>query len=318
MKHPIPLIVAMTFMTSALVAAPVVQSEDTRALDLTPETAEDVELEASEEDGWQFGGAAGLDYCSKQLTYGLIDNPHGILTPGVELSLGNNDYFTLAIGAEAIFDTTNYGAKDGGYGDRRYKYQEFAPGITLSRTWDATSWLGSSLDTAINYTYEYHPDSCKKPSEGFSNPNTQWLNLELSAGDFWLRPTFTLEYQLMRQGAEEEANGKGGLYATFAVAHDFDIGAAMGMNEGTLTLTPTVGFGMANRKRNLCDFGEEANESFMFRDGFATLELTYMPFENVTITPYVACYQQLDSLTRDAVGSDDFVAVGGISVGFAF
>ncbi len=311
MKHPLSLAVATMLMTSALIAAPAVHDEDP-----APETSKEVELE--EESGWQWSGVVGLDFCSKQTTYGLIDNPHAILTPSAELSLGNDDYFTIAVGAEAIFDTTNYGAKDGGYGDRRYKYQEFAPGITLSRNWDTASWLGSSLDTAINYTYEYHPDSCKKPLEEFGNPNTQWLNLEVAAGDFWLQPTFTLEYQLMRQGAEEEHNGKGGIYATFSLAHDFDIGSAMGMDEGVLTLTPTVGVGMANRKRNLCDFGDEANDNFMFRDGFATLALSYCPIESVSIEPYIAVHQQLDSTARHATGDDDFVAYAGITLGYSF
>lgn len=272
-------------------------------------------LEESNE-GWVFGGSVGLDFCTKQLTYGLIDNPHPILTPSAALSFGHDDWFTLEVGVEAIFDTTNWGAKDGGYNNRRWKYQELAPGITLSRTWDTAGWLGSSLDTSINYTYEYHPKSCKKPEAGFSNPNTQWLNLEISAGDFWLRPTLAVEYQLARQGAADEDNGKGGIYATFSVAHDFDLGVSFGMEEGTLVLTPTLGIGMANKDRNLCDFGE--NESFMFRDGFGVLELAWSPFEGFAVTPYLGFHQQLDSKAKDATGSDDFVAYGGIGVSYSF
>lgn len=279
------------------------------------DAAKAAELEEAE-GGWVIGGSVGLDFCTKQLTYGLIDNPHPILTPSAALSLGNEEWFTVELGVEAIFDTTNWGAKEGGYNNRRWKYQELAPGITLSRTWDTAGWLGSSLDTAINYTYEYHPKSCKKSDAGFANPNTQWLNLEISAGDFWLQPTLAVEYQLMRQGAKDEDNGKGGIYATFSVAHDFDVGSALGLDEGTLTLTPTLGIGMANKKRNLCDFGE--NENFMFRDGFGTLELAYAPFEGFAVTPYVGFSQQLDSKAKDAVGDDDFVAYAGIGVSYSF
>lgn len=280
-------------------------------------TAE-AEATALEEDkgGWVFGGSVGLDFCSKQLTYGLIDNPHPILTPSAALRFGHEDGFTAEVGVEAIFDTTNWGAKDGGYNNRRWKYQELAPGITLSRTWDATDWLGSALDTSLNYTYEYHPTACKKTDAGFANPNTQWLNFEISAGDFWLQPTLAVEYQLMRQGAKDEDNGKGGLYATFSLAHDFDVGAMIGLDEGALTLTPTLGVGMANKKRNLCDFGE--NETFMLRDGFGLLELAWSPREGFAITPYVGFSQQLDSNAKDAVGDDDFVAYGGIGVSCEF
>lgn len=268
------------------------------------------------ESGWLFGGSVSLDFCSKQLTYGLIDNPHPILTPGVSLRLANEEWFTVEVGAEAIFDTTNWGYKEGGYNNRRWKYQEFTPGITLSRTWDFTDWMGSSLDTAINYTYEYHPQSCKKPMAGFSNPNTQWLNLEIAANDFWLRPALTVEYQLVRQGAKEEETGKGGIYATFAVAHDFDVGTALGMSEGELILTPTLGIGMANKQRNLCDFGE--SEAFMFRDGFGRVELTYSPIDGFALTPYLGFNQQLNAKARDAVGDDAFVLYAGIGVSYDF
>ncbi len=325
MKHPMTLLAATTCLctlSAPLTAAPLETSTDPLELapvtQLSDEAADAAELE-DDSGGWQWGGGVGLDFCSKQLTYGLIDNPHPILTPSVELSLGHEEYFTIAVGMEAIFDTTNFGAKAGGYGDRRYKYQEFAPGITLSRTWDTSEAIGSVLETAINYTYEYHPKSCKKPAEGFSNPNTQWLNFEIAAPDYWLQPTFAVEYQLMRQGEASNEDGKGGLYVTFSVAHDFDIGTTMGLDEGVLTLTPTLGIGMANRHRNQADFGaEDGNESFMFRDGFGVLELAYTPIENFTIAPYIGFHQQLDSVAKDATGDDDFVAYAGIGLSCSF
>ena len=274
-------------------------------------------VHAEGDNGWTIGGGATLDFTSKQLTYGLIDNPHAIVTPSVELSIANDEWFTLTLSVDAIFDTTNYGAKDGGYADRRWKYQELTPGITLSRNWDTTDLLGSTLDTAINYTYEYHPRSCNKPWNDWSNPDTQWLNLEIGLPDLWLQPAFTLEYQLVRQGPEDEETGKGGIYATFSVAHDFDLGAdCLGLEEGMLTLTPTLGLGIANRDRNEADFGER--DSFMFRDGFASLELAYTPIEGFTIAPYVGCHYQLDSDARNVVGDDDFVAYGGVALSYSF
>lgn len=287
-----------------------------------PSEASATQLEESSE-GWVFGGSVGIDYCTKQLTYGLIDNPHPIMTPSVALSFGNEEWFTIEVGVEAIFDMTNYGAKEGGYNDRRYKYQELAPGITLSRAWDTADWLGSSLETSINYTYEYHPRSCKKP-DLYENPDTQWLNFEIAAPDFWLSPAFTLEYQLARQGAEGDGDGKGGIYATLAISHTFDIGAPLGLDEEVLTLTPTLGIGMGNKERNRAEFGdwyeehEKSADSFMFRDGFGTIELAYTPFEGFTIAPYAGFNQQMDSVAKDATGSDDFVAFAGIGVSYSF
>ena len=128
-------------------------------------------VHAEGDKGWSIGGGATLDFTSKQLTYGLIDNPHAIVTPSVELSIANEEWFTLTFSVDAIFDTTNYGAKDGGYADRRWKYQELTPGITLSKNWDTTEFLGSTLDTSINYTYEYHPPSSASPTSGSSRPS---------------------------------------------------------------------------------------------------------------------------------------------------
>lgn len=299
-----------------------------------PVMAQEAAPELEEEGGWVFGGSVSVDYCSKQLTYGQIDNPHGIITPSVELSFGNDDYFTLAISVDAIFDTTNYGSvshkgEDGGfYNDRRYKYQELTPGITLSRAWDTADSFGSSIETSINYTYEYHPEGSKR-GEAYhfnggnsANPDTQWLNFEISAPDFWLAPTFTLEYQLADQGGDN--TGKGGIYATLSVAHTFDIGADLfSLDEEVLTLTPTVGFGVGTSKRNYADFDYYADneihaDSFMMRDGFASLELAYSPFEGFSIAPYVGLEQQLDSVAKDEAGDDDFVAYFGIGVSYEF
>ncbi len=269
-----------------------------------------------ERNPWDLGGSAGLDLSSKQLTYGLIDNPHAILTPSATLSLTHESGFAIEVGVEAIFDTTNYGAKEGGYGNRCGKYQELAPGITLSHIWQTEEQLGSSLETALNYTYEYHPAACKKPDAGWSNPNTQWLNAEISAPDFWLVPTLTLEYQLMRQGEKGLEDGEGGLYATVSLSHAFSLDTAFGLSEGCLTLTPTLGLGMANCERNHCDFG--ADERFMLRDGFGLLELAYTPVDGLEIIPYVSFHQQLDSVGREVSGDDDFVLFGGLSLRYGF
>lgn len=269
------------------------------------------ELEAAE--GWTIGGYAGVDFRSKYVTYGLVDNPHAIIVPGVELSLVNDAYFTLSVGVESIFDTTNYGAKDGGYNDRRWKYMELDPYVTLSRAWDTEDYLGGTLNTSVNYCYEYHSRASHKPAQEFSYADAQWLTFEIGLEDELLNPTFTLEYQLTDQG---EWEGKGGIYATFSLSHEFDIGAPMGLEEGTLCLTPTAGLGMANKDRNYSDF--ELNDKFMFRDAFARLELSYTPVEGLCIAPYIACHQQIDSKAREATDDDQFVAYAGLGLSYEF
>ncbi len=266
---------------------------------------------AEEVQGWEISYGAGVELASKQLTYGLIDNPHAILIPAAEIGFEHSSGWSITVGVEAIFDTTNFGAKDGGYNDRRWKYQELAPGITIAKNWDTSSLLGSSLDTEINYTYEYHPSSCKKPLVGYSNPGSQWLNLGFSLPDYWLVPTLAIEYNL-----DDRQDSRGGIYATFDVHHEFDIGSTFGCEEGVITLTPILGIAAANKDRNEADFG--STDSFMLRDAYARVECNIALTEHIALTPYLECHQQIASVARDATGDDDFVMIGGIAFSASF
>ena len=296
-----------------MMAAPVEVAVDDQPV-IGGETDADEAVALDEEEvGWEFGGSVWADFRSKYVCYGLVYNPHAIIVPGAEVTFGHEDYFTLAVGVEAVFDTTNYGAKDGGYNDRRWKYMELDPYVTLSRSWDTEEWLGGNLNTSLTYAYEYHPRSCKKPSEGFDYPNAQWLTFEVGLEDDFLNPTLSVEYQLTTQG---EWDGKGGIYATFSLSHEFDIGAKLGLEEGTLCLTPSIGIAAANKDRNLSDF--EVDSAVMFRDAFARLDLSYTPFEGLSIAPYIACHQQVGPAAREATEDDQFIAYAGIGISYEF
>lgn len=300
-----------------VMAAPQEVAVDDRPIvggEVDPDDVEDaVELDEAES-GWALGGCVGVTFHSKQVTYGLIDNPHGILQPAAELSFGHDDFFTLAIGVESFFDTTNYGAKDGGYNDRRWKYQELDPYASLSRSWGL--WEETSLYTEIGYFYEYHPRSCNKPALEYSYPDAQYVTATVGLKDNLLNPTFKMEYQIEGYGEETDDDGEGALYLTFSISHEFDLSEALGLEEGSLCLTPTLGVGAADKHRNMCDLG--LNESFSLRDAFASVELSYCPVEGLFIVPYIACHQQLDSDTRDVVKDDEFVAYFGIGVSYEF
>ena len=62
---------------------------------------------------------AGVDVSSQQMTRGLVDNDDPIFT----LS-GSVAWQMLSFAVDGIFDTTDWGETDGGYGDREWKYQE--------------------------------------------------------------------------------------------------------------------------------------------------------------------------------------------------
>ena len=262
--------------------------------------------------GWTLETTVGLDFSSKQVTYGLIDNPHGILTPSFELAWQHEEGLRLAIGVEALFDTTNFGAKEGGYNNRRWKMQELDPYLSLSRHWRLTEEV--ALVTEVGYYYEYHPRSCNKPERDFSNPDAQYLTLLLGLEDGFLNPTLSLEYQIMGYGETDE--GEGALYAAFELSHTFDFSEMIGLKEGGLCVTPLAGIAVANKERNTCDLG--LDDTLSLRDAYVRLEVAYCPIENLSITPYIACHQQLDAATRDVVGEDDFVAYAGIGMAYTF
>ena len=261
---------------------------------------------------WTLETMVGVDFSSKQVTYGLIDNPHGILTPSFELTWSHEEGLRLAIGVEALLDTTNYGAKEGGYNNRRWKMQELDPYLSLSRHWRLTEEV--ALVTEVGYYYEYHPRSCNKPERNFSNPDAQYLTFLLGLEDGFLNPTLSFEYQIMGYGETDE--GKGALYAAFELSHTFDLSETVGLEEGGLCVTPLAGIALANKDRNTCDLG--LDDTLSLRDAYVRLEVAYYPIENLSITPYVACHQQLDAATRDVVGEDDFVAYAGIGMAYTF
>ena len=261
---------------------------------------------------WTLETTVGLDFSSKQVTYGLIDNPHGILTPRFELAWQHEEGVCLAIGVEALLDTTNYGAKEGGYNNRRWKMQELDPYLALSRRWGLTEAV--AVVAEVGYYYEYHPRSCNKPERDFSNPDAQYLTFLLGLEDGFLNPTLSLEYQIMGYGETDE--GEGALYAAFELSHAFDVSEMMGLEEGGLCVTPLAGIAVANKERNTCDLG--LDDTLSLRDAYVRLEVAYCPIENLSITPYIACHQQLDAATRDVVGEDDVVAYAGIGMAYTF
>lgn len=294
-----------------VVASPVEVAVDDREVETT-------ELDDSES-GWEWGASVGLTYHSKYVIYGLTYNQHGVLVPNVELSWGHEDYFTLAVGVDTYFDMTNYGAKDGCYSDRRWKYSELDPYISLSRTWALTEDVG--LYTEAGYFYEYHPRSCNKPDLGYRYADAQYFTFVIGLEDNILNPTFTLEYQVAgAHWGEDSATGKGGLYATFELSHTFDISNWFGLDEEAVVLTPTVGIATANKNRNQLDL--EMEDTWMFRDAFARLEMVYSPCENLSITPYIACHQQLDAdaraYVRENFDGNDFVGYAGIGISYEF
>jgi len=226
-----------------------------------------------------------LDYCSRQLTYGLVDNRDPILTADGVAAWGD---FSLEV--TAIADTTDWGERHGGYGDRTGKYQEFAfgPGYTRLLTPEEASLLPTPLELGARYVYEYHP--AVNTSKGESNPDTQFVYLTAALPELWLAPALSAEFDI--------DNENGAIYLGAEVGHTFAlVSAAGGRETDPLSLSLGAGVGFGNPRRNEYDAGFDA---YAFKDVWVSAALEWHLNERITLTPYVAVYEQLHRRLREA------------------
>ena len=94
----------------------------------------------------------GVDFASRQLTRGLVDNDDPIVTGSASVGFG-----PVSFGVEGIFDTTDWGETDGGYGDREWKYQELD--LTPALSWTFEKGLPTPLEAELAYCWQHHPSA---------------------------------------------------------------------------------------------------------------------------------------------------------------
>ena len=248
-----------------------------------------------------------LDLATRQQTYGLIDNEDPIATLG-----GVMEWHGFTLEGAAIFDFTDWGAKQGEYGDREHKYQEFAFGPGYGYTLDDSviSGLPTAIEFSMNYIYEHHPDTKKEYGEE-TNPDTQFLNFSVGLPDVFLSPTLSCELDI--------DNEVGAQYYLAEVGHTFTL---IGNEEDSiLDLNLSAGIGFGNAKRNRYD---AEWDSVGFKDVNATASLAWHVCDNFEISPYVSVFEQLNDHCQDAARDTDsehgdhcFV-IGGISATATF
>lgn len=226
-----------------------------------------------------------VDFCSRQLTYGLVDNRDPIVMFG---ALAEWHGFTFE--AATIFDTTKWGRKQGGYGNRQGTYQElaFGPGYAYTFSPDEFRWLPTTLELSANYIYEYHPPVRK--GQGESNPDTQFINAGMALPDLWLAPALSAEFDL--------DNEPGAIYLVAEVGHAFTlVSAAGGRETDPLSFAMGAGVGFGNAKRNRYDAGFD---SCAFKDIWVSAALQWQIKDTVVLVPYVAVYEQIHRRLRAA------------------
>ncbi len=241
-------------------------------------------LERAAEDDWPAFEVA-VDFCTRQLTYGLVDNRDPIVT--LEAAA---EWHGFTFESAMIFDTTEWGRKHGGYGNRKGEYQEFAfgPGYTRTFASEDYSFLPTAVETFVNYIYEYHPPVRKERDE--SNPNTQFVNVGAGLPDLWLAPALSAEFDI--------DNERGAIYLAAEIGHAFAlIEAAGGRETDPLSLSVGAGIGLGNAKRNKYDADFDA---CAFKDVWTSVSLDWNITDHVTLSPYAAAYEQIHPRLRDA------------------
>ena len=246
----------------------------------------------------------GADFASQQMTYGLVDNDDPIVT----LS-GSAAWGVLSFGVDGIFDTTDWGETDGGYGDREWKWQELD--LTPAVSWTFEDLIGTPLETELSYCWAHHPDAQDEEGED-ANPDTQTIGLSLGLPEIPLSPALSLEWDI----DDEE----GAVYAMLEVSHAFEL--LPGDDEDAdpaLALELGAGLGMGNAKRN--DFDAEWDHASL-KDVQLTAALPWN-VGPLTVKPYALCTEQVEHALREASRDADpdghsFQWVAGLAVEAAF
>ena len=177
-------------------------------------------------------GEASLAFDSKYLWYGLVENNDPILRPSGSLTF----FDWVALSVEAYFDITKYGRR-AGYTSRAWQYTELYPGIALEHSFspDDYEWLPTTVDLAVRYQYEFHPNSKYKGGDGPDGQadDSQFWMFEIGFPDLCFEPTFYYERDVMRDN---------GTYLNLELGHTFNL---LDEDDDTLTLRPSVaqGFG---------------------------------------------------------------------------
>ena len=245
-----------------------------------------------------------VDFSSRQLTRGSVDNADPILTGTAAVGVG-----PLSFEVAGIFDTTDWGETDGGYGDRKWKYQELD--LTPALSWTFEDLLPTPLEVELAYCWQHHPSATDEEGED-ANPDTQTINFALGLPDVPLSPSVSLEWDI----DDEE----GAVYAMLGVSHAFELLAAADEEEDpVLALELNAGLGMGNSKRNDYD-AEWDHASLKDVQVGAALPWNVGP---VCISPYVYCTEQVEHALREAAEDSDpdghsFQWCAGVSVAASF
>lgn len=238
--------------------------------------------------------AVGLDYSSKQVTRGLIDNEEGIATASASI-----DWMGFSAEVDGIFNTTDI-AKEEGYDAWDNTEVDYIVGYGY--TFGADDYgLFTDIELALDYTYEWD-----NGGDFEDDDHVQYLHASIGLPEVFLAPTLAGEWML------DQFHGQ---YYTIELSHGFDLVAGDGEDaDPMLALNLSVVQGLANDDYNEDDLGKDF---WALRDTTFTATLDWAVCDHLTVSPYIASADTFSGTVRDAAKCEKHGDAGHIWGGVA-
>ena len=194
--------------------------------------------------------SVGIDYCSKQVTRGLIDNEEGIATLSAVI-----EWEGFSFEVDGIFNTTDEMEEDGydAWDNTEVDYI-FGYGYTFGAD---DYGLPTDIELGLDYTYEWD-----NGGELEDDDHVQYIHASIGLPEVFLSPTLAGEWML------DQFHGQ---YYSLELSHTFELVAGEGEDaDPAVGLTLSVVQGLADKKYNEDDMEKDF---WAFRDTTLTATL---------------------------------------------
>ena len=247
------------------------------------------------------GFTAAIDYSSRQVTRGLIDNEEGIAT----LS-GAVEWMGFTFEVDGIFNTTDEMEEDG-FDAWDNTEVDFIVGYGYTFGADDFS-LPTDVEVGIDYTYEWDNDGDLEDS---ATEHFNYLHASIGLPEIPLSPTLAAEWML------DQFHGQ---YYSLEFSHTFELVAGEGEDaDPEVGLTLSLLQGLADKKYDDDDLGKDF---WALRDTTLTATIDWIATGNLTVSPYIAYTDTFSGTVRDAAKCDKHGdaghVFGGITVSASF
>lgn len=243
--------------------------------------------------------SVGIDYCSKQVTRGLIDNEEGIATLSAAI-----EWEGFSFEVDGIFNTTDEMEEDGydAWDNTEVDYI-FGYGYTFGAD---DFGLPTDIELALDYTYEWD-----NGGELEDDDHVQYIHASIGLPEVFLSPTLAGEWML------DQFHGQ---YYSLELSHTFELVAGEGEDaDPAVGLTLSVVQGLADKKYNEDDLEKDF---WAFRDTTFTATLDWIVCDYLTVSPYISYSDHFGGPVRKAAKCDEhddtYHFYGGVAISASF